>query len=338
MLDVVCFGEILWDVFEATDRGKESVARVFRRELGGAPANVATGLARLGVRSAVVGGVGRDRFGTALVQHLAGDGVGVRFVLRMPNRTGMTFVVRDARGEPEFIFYRHESADLAVRASHVTPAMGRARWVLVGTSTLMTPGLAAATARFLEVAARAGAHVLVDLNVRAHLWPDRRSMRSAIAALAAHASIVKASDADLRAVSGSREGMRWLERHAPQATWLLTRGAGVASATGDHGRVSAPALRARCVDATGAGDAFIAGALATLVSARAVPGTAAWRHPAVWRAALRAGHIMGKKAVSRPGAVAGLVRLDRVRAVIESVSAAHSSEARVRTRLKRSKP
>src|SRR5579859_425996 len=175
-LDVVCFGEILWDVFETSARGREPVARTFRRELGGAPANVATGLARMGARAAVVGGVGRDRFGQALVQHLAGDGVDVRFVLALPNRTGLTFVVRDARGEPEFLFYRHESADLAVRAEHVTPAMGRARWALVGTSTLMTPPLARATARFLDVAERAGAAVLVDLNVRAHLWRDRRTM------------------------------------------------------------------------------------------------------------------------------------------------------------------
>jgi fructokinase len=328
----VCFGEILWDVFEADSapRGRgarrgqggaagEAIARVFRRELGGAPANVATGLARLGVRSAVVGGVGKDRFGTALVEHLAADGVDVRFVLRLPNRTGLTFVVRDARGEPEFLFYRHASADLAVRAEHVKPAMGRARWVLVGTSTLMTPALAAATERMLEVAARAGAHVLVDLNVRAHLWPDRATMERAIAGLAAHASLVKASDADLRAVSGGKGDTRWLERHAPQATWLLTRGARPASAIGDHGEETVPALRARCVDATGGGDAFIAGSLATLVAARAVPGSTAWRDPAVWRTALRAGHILGRKAVSRAGAVAGLVHLDRARAVIDRV-------------------
>src|SRR5258708_40007500 len=171
VLDVVCCGEILWDVFEASPRRSEPIARTFRRELGGAPANVATGLARLGLRVAVVGGVGRDRFGRALVQHLADDGVDVRFVLPFPNRTGLTFVVRDARGEPEFLFYRHESADLAVRAAHVTPAMGRARWVLVGTSTLMTPELARATSRFLDVAERGGAHVFVDLNVRPHLRP-----------------------------------------------------------------------------------------------------------------------------------------------------------------------
>ncbi|HEX3345772.1 MAG TPA: PfkB family carbohydrate kinase, partial [Polyangiaceae bacterium] len=146
MLDVVCFGEILWDLFETRTRGE------YRRELGGAPANVATGLARLGVRSAVVGGVGRDRFGRDLAEHLANDGVDVRFVVTLANRTGLTFVARDASGEPDFLFYRHASADLSVRASHVIPAMGRARWALVGSSTLMTRELAQGTARFLDVA------------------------------------------------------------------------------------------------------------------------------------------------------------------------------------------
>jgi fructokinase len=309
-MDVVCFGEILWDLFETRRPGE------YRRELGGAPANVATGLARLGARAAVVGGVGRDSFGRALVEQLARDGVDVRFVIHLPNRTGLTFVTRDAAGEPAFLFYRHDSADLAVRAKHVVPAMGRARWALVGSSTLMTGEQARATERFLDVARRGGASLFVDLNVRAHLWPSRAAMERAIGELAGRAALVKASDADLRAVAGGRSGLRWLERHAPQATWLVTRGAGVASAIGAHGSVDVPARRARCVDATGAGDAFIAGALATLVAARAVPGSASWASPELWRTALRAGHIMGKKAVSRAGAVAGLVELGQARAVI----------------------
>ncbi|HEY8088137.1 MAG TPA: carbohydrate kinase [Polyangiaceae bacterium] len=319
MLDVVCFGEILWDMFEQGPRGGEPMARTFRRELGGAPANVATGLARLGVKAAIVGGVGKDRPGEALVSHLAADGVDVRFVKRFPNRTGMTLVFRDAGGEPEFVFYRHDSADLALTAAHVTPAMGRARWVLVGTSTLMTRSLAQATYRFLDVARAAGARVFVDLNVRPHLWKDRRIMQRTIAALAGRADVLKASDADLAAVAG-RAGRPWLEAHAKRATWLVTRGAHGASAIGSHGDVAAPSSKARCVDATGAGDAFIAGTLATLVRAGAVPGAPSWREARVWRAALRAGHAMGKKAVSRPGAVAGLVHLGPVRALVDRVA------------------
>jgi fructokinase len=315
-MDVVCFGEILWDLFERGPRA-DGIARDFRRELGGAPANVAIGLARLGVRSAIVGGVGRDRLGGALVGALRKEGVDARFVRTLPQRTGITFVVRDARGEPEFLFYRQESADLALRAADVTPAMGRARWVLVGTSTSMTRDLAAATSRFLDVAERAGARVFLDLNVRAHLWSDRRAMQRDIVSLARRAALVKASDADLAALGERRGGLRWLERHAAGASWLVTRGPRPASAVGPHGAVDVPAIRARCVDATGGGDAFIAGSLAALLAARAHPGSPAWRDPAFWQAALRVGHMMGSKAVSRSGAVAGLVGLGRVRAALD---------------------
>lgn len=77
-----------------------------------------------------------------------------------------------------------------------------------------------------------------------------------------------------------------------------------------------PALRARCVDATGAGDAFLAGVLATLAARGARPGTPAWKNEAVFSDALRVGHMLGKKVVSKVGATAGLVRLDAIRRMI----------------------
>lgn len=329
-LDVVCFGETLWDIYESKPTRGEPMGRDFYRALGGAPANVATDLARLGVRSAVVGGVGEDRFGAALAHHLARDGVDTRFLIHLPNRTGLTFVSRDARGEPSFLFYRHDSADMAVRAEHVTPEMGEATWALVGTSTMMRPDLAAATRRFLDVAAAAGAHLVVDLNVRAHLWSDKDAMREAVASLVRGAAIVKGSFDDLIALTGRRD-ILWLADHAPKAAWIITQGAKGASAIGDHGFVARPALRTKCVDATGAGDAFIAGALATLLAAHATPGTAAWKDEQVWTSALEVGHMLGAKAVSGVGSVSGIVGLGPVRARIKA-AAASAERAASRTR------
>ena len=68
----------------------------------------------------------------------------------------------------------------------------------------MTKELAGATARFLDVAERQGAHLMVNLNVREHLWPDRRTMQQAIAGLAERASLVKASDAKYSSRHGGR--------------------------------------------------------------------------------------------------------------------------------------
>jgi fructokinase len=311
---VVCFGEILWDIFEAPSRGGAGVAKRYVREIGGAPANVAVGLSRLGARGAVLGGVGRDRFGRELVDALAEEGVDTREVIWMDHRTGITFVSTGARGEPEFLFYRHESADVSVRAEQITAAGVAGEWLLVGTSTLMTKALEAATHRAVHLARAAGAKVVVDLNIRAHLWPDREAMHETVARLVAHATVVKASAADLAALGG---GVEFLRQHAPTATWLVTRGARSASAIGMHGTVRVPAKRASCVDATGAGDAFLAGVLALLLAARAAPGRKIWQDQALWTAALGVGHALGAKAVARRGAVAGLSGLEGVRKQIQ---------------------
>jgi fructokinase len=329
-LDVVCFGEILWDIY-AVDPPRsgprhEPVGRDLRRELGGAPANVATGLARLGVRAGLVAGIGIDKLGDALEQHLVADGVSTRFLVRLPNRTGLTFVTRDGKGEPSFLFYRNDTADVAVRPEHVTPEMGRAKWVLVGTSTLMTPALAAATDRFLAMAEQAKANIVVDLNVREHLWGSKTQMRDAVAKLVKRASIVKGSFADLVALTGRRD-ILWLADNAPNAAWIVTQGHKGASAIGKHGFVARPARKAKCVDATGAGDAFIAGVLAALIEAGATPDSPAWRDERVWAAALEAGHAMGAKAVSRMGSVAGLVGLEDARASMREARR-HADHAR----------
>lgn len=335
-LDVVCFGEILWDLYEKAEvvsrkrvAKVEPIAREFRRELGGAPANVATVLARLGVNVGMAGGIGVDRFGEALAQHLESDGVETRHLVRMSQRTGLTFVARDAYGEPSYLFYRHESADMGIRAEHVTPEMGQAKWVLLGTSTLVTPSLAAATERLLAVAAEGGAHIVVDLNVREHLWASKAQMRDAVAKLVASASIVKGSFADLIAITGRRD-ILWLADHAPRAAWIVTQGAKGASAIGDHGFIAVPALRAECIDATGAGDAFVAGALAVLLAAKAEPGNAAWKDERVWARALEVGHQLGARAIAKVGAVTGVTDLDRVKALIASPIDAPARRARTK--------
>jgi fructokinase len=192
---------------------------------------------------------------------------------------------------------------------------------------MMTPPLAAATERFLAVAEEAKANIVVDLNVREHLWASKTQMREAVAQLVRRASIVKGSFADLVALTGRRD-ILWLADHAPKAAWIVTQGAKGASAIGAHGFVARKARKAKCVDATGAGDAFIAGVLAVLLAAGATPESAAWKDERVWGAALEAGHAMGAKAVSRLGSVAGLEGLGEVRGIL--TGAASFANAKVK--------
>jgi fructokinase len=305
-VDVACMGEVLWDVFQRGDSDD------FKRAIGGAVANVAVGLARLGISVRLVGGVGTDVFGVALRKRLLGEGVETDGLLGLPERTGISFITRNARGEPTFLFYRHATADMAVRAEHITAKMARARWVLVGTSTLPRRELAAATFRFVEEARRQGAGVVLDLNVRPHLWSDATEMREASLELASRAHVIKGSDPDWAALGGERR----FAKIAPHALRITTTGPGPARATAARMTVVRTARRVRQVDATGAGDAFIAGVLASLVRAGIQPGGDRPWEPGFLAAALDIGHSLGAKAVSKVGAVTGLVGLGPTRAAL----------------------
>ncbi len=308
---VACFGEALWDIVELPG-GAPSAVR-YERVLGGAPANVATGLSRLGVRASLIAGLGRDSFGEALASHLRNDGVDASQLVWMARRTGVTFVSRDAKGQPSFLFYRHETADVSLTAAHITKEMARAQWALLGSSTMMTPDLRAATIQFVTHAVASKANIFFDLNVRAHLWKSAAKMRTAVAELAPHAAVIKASSDDLAALGNEVKALAFLRKSAPSAVVIVTRGEGDMTAVGPFDDVSLPAMRARCVDATGAGDAFIAGTLAVLVAHRAKPGARVWCDPRLWLRALDVGRRMGQKAVGRVGAVTGLVKLDSIR-------------------------
>ncbi len=319
--DVACFGELLWDFFEhvAPDAkpDKELIARTFRRELGGASANVSLVLARLGVKVGAVGAVGDDKLGDALRSELAASGVDVTGVARLKgSRTGITFVTRDATGEPTFVPYRQGTADLALDEAHVPAGAAKVRFAVV-CSTSMLPSLEGATKKFLGALDKAKGALVVDLNVRQHLWPDVESMRAAIAELASRAAVVKGSEKDLAALAGKR-GMTWLEDNAKGATWVLTRGENGAACVGPHGQVTFPTKRVRCIDATGAGDAFMAGLVAVIARSGAKPGSAEWKDPKLWSRAMEVGHMLGAKAISAVGATAGIGPLDHLRARIDA--------------------
>lgn len=110
---VVCFGELLID-FVPTESGVSlAKASAFRKSPGGAPANVAVGISRLGGSAAFIGKVGEDEFGHMLADILKENNVdnsGIRFDPHA--RTTLAFVTLTAEGEREFMFFRNPSADM----------------------------------------------------------------------------------------------------------------------------------------------------------------------------------------------------------------------------------
>ena len=129
MADAICLGEVLID-FVPTVTGTDLImAPAFKKAPGGAPANVAVGLARLGVSSAFMGKVGDDAFGQFLAQTLQQAGVDtgpLRFSSEA--RTALAFVSLKADGDRDFMFYRHPSADMLFTSDEVDgEAIGQAK-------------------------------------------------------------------------------------------------------------------------------------------------------------------------------------------------------------------
>lgn len=298
MTDVVLFGEILWDFFQDA-RGR------YTKAIGGAPANVAVGLARLGVDTQLIGAVGRDPFGLELRARLQDEGVGTRYVALRKERTGITFVSRDQRGQPSFLFYRHESADMAITPDDIKGPMAKGRWLLLGTSTLAVSHLRSATEKLVELSAKDRGNIFLDLNVRPHLFSSMREMNTFIAELIPAAAVVKGSEDDLRTLSPA---VRRALGRVP--VLIVTHGNKGACATVAGREVLVPTKPLQCVDATGAGDAFVAGVLATFSYAKVEAPSL--RSEAFLREALSVGNLMGGRAVSKMGAVTGLVGLSPV--------------------------
>jgi fructokinase len=273
-------GELLIDFVSVTTGTSIKDAPAFTKAPGGAPANVAVGVRRLGRTSGFIGKVGRDDFGLFLGETLAREGVdtrGVRYEDKA--RTMLAFVSLRPDGEREFMFYRHPSADMLLDPGEVDASVIReARVFHHGSISLITEPSRSATLAAVEAARASGALVSYDPNLRLPLWPTPDEARATILAAARWADLIKVSEEELAFLTGAddvADGVRRLRRAVPaECAIVVTRGRlGCALAVGGpSGRsecgglwLEVPGFDVRTVDTTGAGDAFVAGLLVGLV-------------------------------------------------------------------------
>lgn len=269
MADVLCIGDLLID-FVPTVTGTGLIdAPAFRKAPGGAAANVAVGLARLGVKSAFMGMVGSDPFGTFLAETLREAGVDTLPLRFTPAaRTALAFVSLRADGEREFLFYRHPSADMLFTPEDVdTVAVDAAPVLHFDSISLASENPRAASLFAADRALAAGHRVSYDVNLRLPLWPDAESAAAGIRAGLAKAEIAKLSDDELDFLTGSRDPSAVRERlwHDRLRLVTLTRGAEGSVWITPEAMGEVPSFPVAAVDTTGAGDGFMAGLLAGLV-------------------------------------------------------------------------
>ena len=273
---VVVAGETLVDFLPGRP-GPLSTVESFARRPGGAPANVTVGLARLGETPWFWTRVGADPFGDLLVRTLEGEGLPDRFVERDPGaRTSLAFVAHDADADRGFTFYRDGTADTRMEAGRVPDdVLDEVAWVVAGGVALASGPSRAATLDLLERAATADATVAFDPNYRPELWTGGGFESTAGRALE-RVDVLKATTGELRALGFEGDDGPSLARavldsgRGPHTVLTTLGGAGArAEATDEAPWGPASATHAgypvEPVDTTGAGDAFLAGAVAAFV-------------------------------------------------------------------------
>jgi len=329
-LDCICFGEALVDFFPMGAGLPLSKVAHFHRHLGGAPANVAVGLARNGVSVGMHTLVGPDAFGEYVLLALEEEGIDIAAVGRHPSaKTGVAFVSVAADGARSFLFFRHPSADMAIGPAEVTAdQITRARLFHLGSSTLSREPSRAATLRAVELAHAAGIPISIDPNLRAHLWDDLDEARALLRPILARAEVVKISDDELEPLLGIPVG-----EHTPEAVMAAAKeggrvlralGCGIALVTlgdrgvwfdGPQGHGHVPAVATHIVDTTGAGDAFVAGFWCSLMPALRAGTRPRSVELVQLRDAIAHGCLLGAEAVTKMGATAG-VRREAARAPV----------------------
>ncbi len=270
MADIVCLGEALIDFVPTVTGVGLAAAETFVKAAGGAPANVAAGVARLGVPAGFMGAVGDDGFGHFLADTLAAAGValpGLRFTKAAP--TAIAAVSLRADGDREFVFYGNPAAHAMYAPEDVDEAVIRhARILHFGTISLIAGPARAATLHAIDVAHAHGVRVSFDPNLRLSLWPDAEAARDGMRLGLSRANIVKISEDEVHFLQG--DGCDTIE--SARALWhpalelmAITRGPRGALWLDPDSEGEEAGFKVAAIDTTGAGDAFMAGLLAGLV-------------------------------------------------------------------------
>lgn len=231
---------------------------------GGAPANVAVGIARLGGQSAFIGRVGDDPFGRFMADTLADERVDVKSLRLDPaHRTSTVVVALDDQGERSFTFMVRPSADLFLESADL-PTFSQGEWLHVCSIALSAEPSRSTAFQAMAAIREAGGYVSFDPNIRPDLWPDENALRLCLEQALQSADVVKLSVDELAFLTGDdrvNAGLEALMHRCPARLVLVTQGKEGVIAWHNGAVTHYPATPVQCVDTTGAGDAFVAGLL-----------------------------------------------------------------------------
>ena len=266
--DVIALGELLIDF---TMNGQsEQGNNMFEACPGGAPCNVLALLNKMGKKTAFIGKVGKDQFGTLLRDTITEAGIDASNLMVDENvNTTLAFVHTFPDGDREFSFYRNPGADMMLTADEVNPEVVKDTKVFhFGTLSMTHEGVREATKKAVETAKANGCLVSFDPNLRPPLWSSLDLAKEQMEYGFGKCDILKISDNEIQFVSGKEdydEGIAYLQETYNIPLILLTMGKDGSRAYYKGMRVESPGFSVKAIETTGAGDTFCGSSLNYLV-------------------------------------------------------------------------
>ena len=259
-MSILCIGEMLIDFTPVS-----GMKNTYTANPGGAPANVAVSASRAGVKAGFLGKLSNDDFGRLLIDTLKKDNVEIL----LPNLTDeavttLAFVSLDENGDRSFTFARKPGADMLLSTTDVE-SIDFATWNIVHAGSVSQSGLPERDAVLLalEKAKQVGKLVSFDINFRDKIW-SFDECRKEVLKVFPFVDLLKISEEELDFVGG-RENIPAFMKEYDIAVTVLTLGGDGAVIFYAGEEIAIPVMKAKCIDTTGAGDAYWGGFLSSLI-------------------------------------------------------------------------
>ncbi len=251
---VVCFGEVLWD---ALPKG------IY---LGGSPLNVALNLDNLGVNSTIVSAVGNDRLGGLALKSIKQKGLSTDLIQINEHLTGLAEVDIDSEGVPSFKIHENTAWDFIAVSDKLKELVSDSDFLVLG--TLVFRNSSAVTIR--ELLQNYKGKCVVDVNFRKPFYNEE-----IVNEVLGYADILKLNIEELDVIStwknnelGEEDSLKWLSEEFDIETVLLSRGEKGAYIYSDGELQKKGRYYVKVRDTVGSGDAFLAGAISSILKGK----------------------------------------------------------------------
>lgn len=306
MNGVLCFGEALIDFIPLNE---DNIT--YHKAPGGAPANVSVGIAKLGGHATFLGKVGEDVLGRFLQETLTDYKVNTKSLMFSAEaRTGLTFVTLEPSGERHFSFYIQPSADQLITKDEISAELFVNHNIFhFGSISQINEPSKSATMHAIKLAKDNNMTISYDPNYRESLWLHENDAREIILSTIPLVDVLKVSDEELTFLTGCKTIEEGIKRLPNIPLVLITMGSNgcMYSFKEQLGHISA--IKAKVIDTTGAGDAFVSGILYSLYTSQQPLQQLAVEE---LEAMIRFASISGGLATMKKGAMSGLPTLEEI--------------------------